>query len=115
MRLFVAVELSSLVRDAAASVARELQRRLDPHMQWKWVSAGNMHLTVRFIGHVPDERVPAVLDAIRPPLALAPFELTLDGCGVFPASGPPRVVWIGFSCALTSLQAMHDELDSRLS
>jgi 2'-5' RNA ligase len=114
MRLFVAVELSERVREAAANAARELQRRLESSMHPKWVAAENMHLTVRFIGHVPDERVPPVLEAVRPPLALAPFQLTLDRCGVFPPSGPPRVVWIGFSSGRSALQTMHEELTSRL-
>jgi 2'-5' RNA ligase len=73
-----------------------------------------MHLTVRFIGHVADEAVPALLDGIRPPLAIPPFELALGECGVFPPSGPPRVLWIGLQHGQPGLRAMHDEFDRRL-
>ena len=73
-----------------------------------------MHLTVRFIGHVDDSRVPEVVEALAPPLPLAPFDVALDRCGAFPRSGPPRVFWIGLSAGLEGLHALHDEFNRRL-
>lgn len=73
-----------------------------------------MHLTVRFIGHVDDSRVPAVLGALAPPLPIAPFDIALDRCGAFPPTGPLRVFWIGLSAGLAGLQAMHHEFNRRL-
>ncbi|HEX6463624.1 MAG TPA: RNA 2',3'-cyclic phosphodiesterase, partial [Vicinamibacterales bacterium] len=73
-----------------------------------------MHLTVRFIGHVDDTRTAAVLGALRPPLPVPPFDIELGSCGVFPASGSPRVLWIGLSAGAGSLGAMHDEFNRRL-
>jgi len=96
------------------AAAEELRRRLGGTLNAKWVSQANMHLTVRFIGHVPDERVPATLDALRPPLTLEPFDLVLSHCGVFPTHGPPRVLWMGVTEGQSSLRAMHDEFNRRL-
>ena len=115
MRLFVAVRLDDAVVAAAVATARNLQRTLGSQLAARWVSGANMHLTVRFIGHVSDEGVAAVLDALRPPLTIAPFDLELGGTGVFPRGGPPRVVWIGVTAGLASLRSMHDELNSRLA
>jgi 2'-5' RNA ligase len=115
MRLFVAVEFDDAVRHAADQVARELRTRLDPRIRAGWVAADKLHLTVRFLGQVKDDRVPAVLEALRPPLPIAPFEMALGSCGVFPRSGPPRVFWIGFVDGVTSAQSMHDEFNSRLA
>ena len=114
MRLFVAVELDETVLAVAQATAAELRRRIGEALRPKWVSTAHMHLTVRFIGHVPDDRVPAILDAIRPPLAIAPFDVALGECGVFPPHGPPRVLWIGVKEGLQSLAAMHDEFNRRL-
>ena len=114
MRLFVAVEFDEAVRDAADLVARELRTRLDPRIKARWVDADKMHLTVRFIGHVDDERGAAVLEALQPPLAIAAFDTALGECGVFPRSGPPRVLWIGLQDRLSSLKAMHEEFNQRL-
>ena len=115
MRLFVAVELDKAVRNAAEEIARQLRVRVDPELRARWVPALNMHLTVRFIGHVADERVPDVLTALQPPMPIAPFDLRLAECGVFPPHGAPRVLWIGIGEGLPSLQALHDECNRRLA
>ena|SRR5687767_15657056 len=114
MRLFVAVELDQAARDAAGSVAQELRGQIDPRVSARWVNVDKMHLTVCFIGHVDDERAADVLDALRPPLPIAAFDIALGGCGVFPRSGPPRVLWIGLKDGRPSLQLMHDEFNRRL-
>jgi len=114
MRLFVAVELDDAVLAAAQHAAEDLRRRLGTVLQPKWVAAANMHLTVRFIGHVADERAASILDALRSPLQSAPFDVALGDCGVFPPHGPPRVLWIGLKEGLPSLQAMHEEFNRRL-
>ena len=114
MRVFIAVELGDAVRSAAEQVTGAVRSRLDPRVRATWVPADKMHLTVRFLGHVDDSRVSIVLDAVRPPLPIPPFEIALGACGVFPRSGPPRVFWIGLIDGLTSLQAMHDEFNRRL-
>jgi 2'-5' RNA ligase len=114
MRLFLAVELGQQVRAAAVEAALAIQRRLDPDVHARWLPAEKMHLTVRFIGFVEDSRVRGVLQALQPPLPIAPFDVELGTCGVFPRSGPPRVFWIGLSQGLTQLQQMHAEFNRRL-
>ncbi len=114
MRLFVAVELDAAVLSAAEQAVAQLRDRLDRALQARWISTTNMHLTVRFIGHVAGERAPAVLNELEPPLAIPPFDVTLEDCGVFPPSGPPRVIWIGLKDGLPSLRAMHDQFNHRL-
>ena len=92
-----------------------LEQRLERGCRIRWVPADQMHLTVRFIGQVPDAEVPVVLHALERPLLLEPFEVEFAGCGVFPKSGPPRVIWVGVSRGLEQLQAMHEEFNRRLS
>ena len=108
------MEFDEAVRDAAERVAGELRKRLEPRVRARWVPADKMHLTVRFVGHVEDDRAPAVLEALRPPLPIPSFELALGSCGVFPRTGPPRVFWIGLSDGGSLVQSMHDEFDRRL-
>jgi 2'-5' RNA ligase len=115
MRLFVAVELADHVKRAAEATALDLQRRPGDQLRARWVPAGNMHLTVRFIGPVSDERGAAILDALRPAIETPAFDVVVDGCGVFPPHGPPRVLWIGVKEGLASLQAIHNELNLRLA
>jgi RNA 2',3'-cyclic 3'-phosphodiesterase len=114
MRLFVAVEISDEARRVAAGVAERIRQKLGAGAVARWVDPDSMHLTVRFVGFVPDERVPAVMTALHPPLPVAPFEIVFGSCGVFPASGAPRVIWIGLRQGRASLAAMHDEFNRRL-
>ena len=114
MRLFVAVQLSDEVLDAAADVAARLRRRLPPAVEARWVPRTNMHLTVRFIGQVVDARVPPLLDVLKPRLSIAPFDVTLGTCGVFPPAGAPRVIWIGLADGFEPLRAMHEEFSRRV-
>ena len=76
----------------------------------RWTTAGNQHLTLRFLGETSPEQVPA-LTAVMDELVAGqtPFVLHLAGTGAFPPTGPPRVLWVGLRSdegrrALTTLQ-----------
>ena len=113
MRIFVAVEIDDHARHVAEATADALRREMGP-VSVRWVAPENMHLTVRFIGDVHNDRAPGLLDALAPSLDMPAFEIALAGCGMFPASGAPRAVWIGLSAGLPQLSAMHDAFDRRL-
>ena len=114
MRLFVGVTLGDAVVGAALDAAEQLRRQLPTGFVARWVPRENMHLTVRFIGHVAEAGVPSLLDVLRPSLPLDPFDVALGSCGAFPPSGPPRVIWIGIDAGFESLRAMHEEFDRRV-
>jgi len=57
VRIFVGVELSDEVKDAASSAADALRRRLADaglRLDAKWVPRDNLHITLWFIGEVKD-------------------------------------------------------------
>jgi len=114
VRLFVAVEIDDAVRAAAARTIDELRHRLERYGRAKWISPANMHLTVRFIGHVADDRAPLVLDALRSETLVSAFDLTTGHCGAFPPAGAPRVVWIAVDEGASHLKALHEEFNARL-
>jgi len=112
VRLFVAVELNKQIKDELAKAQHAL-REFDRLVRW---SGGNqMHLTLKFLGEVPDSQVDDICTAVE--LAAsesAGFELTLQGAGCFPPKGKVRVVWVGLaeeSKALANCQRrVEDEL-----
>jgi 2'-5' RNA ligase len=62
------------------------------------VKAENLHITLAFLGHTPDERLDDVVSAARDAAALVgPFTLSFDRAGRFPERGRPRVVWLGMA------------------
>ena len=54
VRLFVAVELSTEMREVVLTTCDRLRHGLDRHVKARWTPAENLHVTVRFIGHVAD-------------------------------------------------------------
>jgi RNA 2',3'-cyclic 3'-phosphodiesterase len=118
MRLFTAVELDTAVREAAALATAQIRdavQRAAPRLTARWVPAEHLHLTVRFLGDVRGERAESVISALGTPLDLPAFDLTLAGCGVFPRSGPPRVLWIGVSDGHRGMADLHVATGARLT
>ncbi len=87
-RLFVAVEMPDEVKTALI----ELQQRVFPAARWS--KRAQMHLTLHFIGAVPDEQFAAIKTALAT-VTQAPFDMKLQGVGVFPHQDRARVLWAG--------------------
>ncbi|MGH9347340.1 MAG: RNA 2',3'-cyclic phosphodiesterase [Vicinamibacterales bacterium] len=116
-RLFTAVELGEEVRAEAAVLLAELRRRAQraaPGARLAWVLPERMHLTLRFIGEVGDAEAERIIGALRAPLPMAPFVVRLEGLGVFPATGPPRAMWIGVSEGREAVIEAESKVSERL-
>jgi len=93
MRLFVAVDVDAPARTALA--AQQQQLRAIASGSLRWVRPEQLHITLVFLGEVPDERANALIAAYAEPAAIPPFDLAFRGIGVFPPRGAPRALWIG--------------------
>ena len=115
-RLFTAVELTPSVRDAVVQSTVSLLRELDTEgpRRLRRVRSEHLHLTLVFLGEITEERVPAIIEAMSPPIALPMFDLTFTAPGTFPARGPARVLWLGIGEGREPLQHLHDEVGRRL-
>lgn len=112
MRLFVALELPPEVREAAASVARELK---SSGADVKWVKPESMHLTLKFLGETPDDQVPDVKSALKEACTGKPaLELTVKGCGSFPGQKKPQVVWLGLEGQIDALRDLAVTIEAGL-
>jgi 2'-5' RNA ligase len=104
VRLFVALNLPDDVRRAlwtAAAPVRELDLPL------KWVRPEGIHVTLKFLGEVPDARELELRAALGRAAAGGPaLALVVAGFGAFPGFERPRVIWAGLQPdpALESLQ-----------
>jgi 2'-5' RNA ligase len=116
-RLFVALEPPDLVRRRLAALADELRRAAGrAGEEVRWVPPTNVHLTLQFLGAVPEERVPAIEAALREAAAEArPLSLALRGVGGFPNARRPRVLWAGLEGDLAPLAALAAALGARLA
>ena len=97
-RLFVAVPLSDEAARAVAAVVDEVRAEPLPAgmRDVRWVRLDGLHLTLRFLGPTPDERIEATVGAVRSAAAgVDPFRLRLAGAGSFPPGPRPRTLWLG--------------------
>ena len=93
MRAFVAIELDAPIHEALAALIADLQRTEAPV---KWVAPENIHLTLKFLGEVPNESVAKAVEILRTCVAgVAPFALEVKGAGGFPDLKRPRVIFVG--------------------
>lgn len=108
MRLFFAIELQDPVRAGLHHAAAPL-RAQEPDLAW--VRPEKLHLTMRFLGDVPGDRVEQLGTAAASVAARhRPFELTLGGIGAFPNFRRARVVWIGVESE-PRLELLHHDLE----
>jgi RNA 2',3'-cyclic 3'-phosphodiesterase len=111
MRLFVALELSAELRKTFAALLGEL-RRADPEP--RWVPPENLHVTLKFIGHVANEKLPLICDVLAALPVPPPMSIEFHGLGFFPHARLPTVVWAGLE-APPALAAQASRIDHALA
>jgi len=112
-RVFIAIELPSVVRKSLSDHIHGLRKAL-PDVQASWSREENLHLTLKFLGNTLVARMEALSQAAqRAAVRFQPFDLIVGRCGAFPPRGQPRVLWIGIddpTGELTKLnRALEDE------
>lgn len=96
-RLFVAVEIDDTQRREVADLTQALQKGVRfTKAHPNWVRPEAMHLTLKFLGDTPADRISRIDSALRRALAdQTAFDMNLAGLGVFPDPRRPRVLWLG--------------------
>ena len=93
IRTFIAVDLPQQIKMDIDKMIAGL-RHESPGI--RWVKAANLHLTLRFLGDIPEQSVAGLAESLKENLGgFGPFELALAGMGGFPNLRKPRVIWIG--------------------
>ena len=79
--------------------------------RFRWTPAGNLHLTVRFIGSADRDLVEGIADRLAD-LGLSAFDLGLGDLGTFKRGRLVRVVWQGLRSGAEALTALAGRVDS---
>jgi 2'-5' RNA ligase len=113
MRLFVALEIPSTVRENLADLVKAL-RAVSP--QTRWVHPENLHVTLKFIGEVAEAKLGVIRSALAGVHSDQPAILEFRGLGFFPNEEHPRVFWarIEASANLKTLATDIDNVTERL-
>ncbi|MDD5655626.1 MAG: RNA 2',3'-cyclic phosphodiesterase [Elusimicrobia bacterium] len=103
VRLFVAIPLAEPVRQGVGSIMAELRK---VGSGCKWVEPDNLHVTLRFFGSTPSERIPELRSLLDRAAQRPVFDMAFEGLGAFPSWSNPRVVWIGMAEGFEAAGAM---------
>jgi len=112
VRTFIAVNLTEAIRseigghlDAFRSLARGIT----------WVPPENAHITMKFLGEVPESELGGVTDAVKNALwGHKPFQVQLGGFGAFPNFKRPRVFWVGITDGVKMLRDLAGFIENQL-
>jgi len=112
MRLFIAVNLEEELKKKIIPFQEELKKT---GADVKWVEVKNLHLTLKFLGEVNEEKVSSIEQVVAPILKDFPsFEMRLSGFGVFPNLNYPRVIWLGIKEGGEQLKILSEKIENSL-
>ena len=113
-RLFIAVDIDEATREQVGRIASRVREQIASAAKASWVSPARMHLTLQFFASADDTLEQRVRTALEHMLPEAAFDLTLEGLGVFPPRGSPRVLWLGVREGVDQLRRVQKGLERAL-
>ncbi|MFO8081532.1 MAG: RNA 2',3'-cyclic phosphodiesterase [Armatimonadota bacterium] len=115
LRLFFGIPLDEALRDGACDLQDALERACPRGPRVKWVERPNLHLTLKFVGDTPAEKLDEIIEIAEEAAAeCSPCRVNLRGVGCFPPRGAPRVIWLGLREECPELTELAYALGSRL-
>jgi RNA 2',3'-cyclic 3'-phosphodiesterase len=115
LRLFISIPVPESVHAALEKAQRELREGLPPRVRKavRWTNPGQLHLTLRFLGDVEENRVPGLLNALRETCRqFPPLHLRAECVGFFPERRLPRVAWIGVHDRAKLLTPLQQKIET---
>jgi len=112
IRTFIAVDLPGQIKDRIGEIIsplKPLSRSI------RWVRPEGLHLTLKFLGEIPEEQLPDIFSALETALSeWSTFRFRLSGLGGFPNLRRPRVLWIGIREGGDPLRELAGAVDRAL-
>jgi 2'-5' RNA ligase len=110
IRAFIALDIPSSIREEAKRIQSRL-RGAPLSSRVSWSKIDNLHLTLQFLGDIPEPLVSDVsraLDVVSARHNL--FALSVRGVGAFPHAARARVLWIGCQDTHRQLEKLADDI-----
>ncbi|MGD8535642.1 MAG: RNA 2',3'-cyclic phosphodiesterase [Candidatus Aminicenantes bacterium] len=115
MRTFIAINLDPEIKKALSQFVSELNARSPERRGIRWVRPEAMHLTLKFLGEINEEKVPRIESVLkRISEKHGPFPLRVKGTGYFPPkSKNPRVLWVAVE-EVDNLKRLQSHLEEEM-
>ncbi len=112
IRAFVAANLDP---DLKVVLARVQDRLKATRADVGWVRPDNLHLTLKFLGQVEEDRLALIGETIAAAVArCGAIRFVFEGIGAFPRPREARVVWIGLSHGAEALAELQTRIEIAL-
>ena len=113
MRAFIAIDLPESIQVA---LDRQQAAFRAACAEARWTRPEGIHLTLKFLGEISDDKVRQVTEVLTTLAPFEPFSIEVKGFGFFPDARRPRVFWVGLEAppALGELACRVEECMERL-
>ncbi len=112
IRAFIAVEIDKTNKQRLSKLISDLKKS---NTDIKWVSEHQMHLTLKFLGNIEQDRVQVISDALK---SIADnfkgFDIRLSKIGAFPNLRRPRVIWLDIDKGAEELKSLSSKIEIEL-
>ena len=113
MRCFIAIDIPDEIRAELTRLQKDLASRVDIRRgDVKWVESEGMHLTLKFLGEVPDNQIVGVCKIVENVAARhEAFDFAVKEVGSF-GGRSARVLWVGAGLECPELLRLQEDLEA---
>ncbi|RKZ31030.1 RNA 2',3'-cyclic phosphodiesterase [bacterium] len=112
IRSFICLEIPKNIRE---TIDRNVTRQLkDCGVKCSWVKPENIHITLKFLGDIPEKIVPKISEILEKTVGdYNAISLSLGKVGKF-GGRTPRVIWVGNVGETEALKSLAESVDKSL-
>jgi len=116
MRCFIAIDIKEDIRAGLTDLQQELAGSVDIRKgDVKWVEPEGMHLTLKFLGEVPDNQIVEVCNVVKEVAERhEAFDFAIKEVGAF-GGRSARVLWVGAGLDCPELLELQQDLEDKLA
>ena len=111
MRIFIGIKLDDTVLDSIETFLKPFRKIASPV---KWTKRENLHITLKFIGDVPDDTYSEIETRLTAAdFNTGPMDLKFTGCGKFGKNSDMNIFWVGME-KNEKLEDMFNRIEAAL-
>jgi RNA 2',3'-cyclic 3'-phosphodiesterase len=116
MRCFIAIDIPEDIREELADLQKELAGQVEVHKgDVKWAEPQGMHLTLKFLGEVPDQQIVEICQIVKNVAGrYKAFDFAVRQAGSF-GGRSARVLWVGAGLDCPELLELQQDLEDELA
>ncbi len=116
MRVFIAIDIDEQIRQGLRSLQKKLQDSVDVRKSdVKWVEPNNIHLTLKFLGEIKDEKAAEVCNITKEVAGRHnSFDINVESVGFF-GGRAPKVLWVSTGKGNDNLLQLQKDLEEQLA